>query len=194
MAEEDIKGMMASDPTPLTTAMLLREISNLSEKVGIRIDGIEKAQATFEKSLTRVPTEVQKEVGHLRELHEQRFSSVEQRQEADKKASEDALKVALQAQKELAAAQDTANAAAITKSQDATDKQVGAIKQTNDANFKSLDDKIADLKGRLDRGEGGSGAVRERNTDRRLDTGLIVAIIAILLTAASIVFAIVRHT
>lgn len=192
MAEDDIR-RLAADPTPLTTAMLLREIANLSEKIGTRLDAMDKAMTLFQENLTRVPTEVQKEVGHLKELHGQRFSSVEQRQETDKKAAEDALKVALQAQKELAGAQDTANAAAITKSQDATDKQVDGIKAMASAGFKSLDDKIAIINGRLDRGEAGPIAVREQRVDRRMDSGLLVSLGSLLVAAVAIAVAIIRH-
>lgn len=199
MPEDDLRSLAAADPTPLTTAMLLREIANLSEKVAIRIDGLEKAQATFETNLTRVPTEVQKEVGHLKALHEQRFDDFEaqlsersDRRMSEKKAAEDALAAALQAQKELAAAQDSANAAAITKSQDATDKQVDAIKAMVGANFKSLDDKIAIINGRLDRGEAGPVAVRERNTERRLDSGLLIAIGSMLLAGVAVAVAVAR--
>jgi hypothetical protein len=200
MAEEDDLRKLAADPTPLTTAMLLREIANLSEKVGIRIDGLEKAQNVFEANLTRVPTEVQKEVGNLKALHEQRFSDFENqlkersdRRASEKKAADDALAAALAGQKELAASQDSANAAAISKSQDATDKQIDSIKALVGAGFKTVDEKIGLINSRLDRGEGSTGGVRDRNTERRQDTHLLVAIGSMLLAAVAIAFAVFRH-
>lgn len=199
MPDEDDLRRLAADPTPLTTAMLLREIANLSEKISIRIDGLEKAQATFEDNLTRVPTEVQKEVGNLKALHEQRFSDIgnqlrerSERRASEKKASDDALAAALASQKELTASQDCANAAAINKSQDATDKQIDAIKAMVGANLKSLDDKIAIINGRLDRGEGSIGGAAGSRTERRLDSSLLVAIIAVSLAAGSTVIAFVK--
>jgi hypothetical protein len=69
-------------------------------------------------------------------------------------ATKIAVDAALQAQKEAAGAQNESNAAAITKSEAATAKQLDGITILLNSNKQALDDKIADLKGRLDRGEG----------------------------------------
>lgn len=190
MAEDDLR-RLASDPTALTTAMLLREIANLREKIEIRLDAMDKAMTLFQENLTRVPTEVQKEVGHLKELHDQKFADIHaqlrersERRTLEKKAAEDALAAALAAQKELAAAQDTANAAAISKSQEATDKQVDSIKSAAEAIKASLDDKIAIINGRLDRGEGGHAGASEYKKDSRDNTSMFIAGLALLAAIA----------
>jgi hypothetical protein len=191
---DDIR-KMAADPTPLTTAMLLREIANLSEKMNIRLDAMDKAMVLFQENLTRVPTEVQKEVGHLRQLAEQKFAEFHaildersDRRAVEKMAADAALSAALQAQKELATAQDTANLAALEKSQNATDKQIDSIKAMVVSGFKALDDKIAVINGRLDRGEGVLGGGHSRQTELRLNAMMIVAIAAAAVGIISLIF------
>jgi hypothetical protein len=176
---------IAADPTPLTTKMLLREVANLNEKLTIRLDAMDKAMVLFQENLTRVPTEVQKEVGHLKQLAEQKFAEIHailnersDRRAVEKLAADAALSAALQAQKELATAQDTANTAAIEKSQSATDKQIDSIKAMVTSGFKALDDKISVINGRLDRGEGLLGGGHSRQTELRLNAMMIIAIIA----------------
>src|SRR5688572_12559693 len=61
-----------SDPTPLTTAQILREINSL-EKL---MDAIEKAVTVAHENLVRVPTEVDKAIGHLRELMLEKFLTI----------------------------------------------------------------------------------------------------------------------
>jgi hypothetical protein len=58
---------------------------------------------------------------------------------------------------------------------------------------KATDEKISDLKGRLDRGEGvirGGGEVR---TERRLDMGTVISIISMAIAAAAVVVAVIVH-
>ncbi len=156
------------DPTALTTTALLREIANLRENISVRLDAMDKAMTLFQENLVRVPTEVQREVGNLKELHGARFEQAER-----------ALAAALHAQKDLALSQDTSNGVAITKAQDATDKQIDAIKAMVEANRKSLDDKIAIINGRLDRGEAGPLALREHGRENRDHTSMIIATLAL---------------
>jgi hypothetical protein len=81
-------------------------------------------------------------------------------------ATKIAVDAALQAQKEAAGAQNESNAAAITKSEAATAKQLDGITILLNSNKQALDDKIADLKGRLDRGEGVTSNARDNVSDR----------------------------
>jgi hypothetical protein len=64
------------------------------------------------------------------------------------------LDAALAAAKETVSEQNKANAQAIAKAESATQKQIDAIAQLMTNSNRSLEDKIADLKTRLDRGEG----------------------------------------
>lgn len=73
-----------TDPTTLTTAQLMHEIEvvkemvfrenlNLEKLIGQRIAELEKATKVAHDDLVRVPTDVQKQVGSLKELHEAKF-------------------------------------------------------------------------------------------------------------------------
>jgi hypothetical protein len=66
------------DPTLLTTAALTREIAALKELMATRLDAMDKAQALFEVNLTRVPTDTDKQIQHLKELHDGRFTQLSQ--------------------------------------------------------------------------------------------------------------------
>ena len=70
------RGFPSQDPSALTTAQLLREISSLKDVLGVRLDAIEKASDVFAENISRVPTSTQQAVGTLRELVEARFSEV----------------------------------------------------------------------------------------------------------------------
>lgn len=169
------------DPTERTSEQISSAIKSLKEllqqqnqalrqELYTRIDAIDMATKLFNENLTRVPTEVVKQIGHLKELHgsliEERFSGVQKQfdeRDIRAKASEDAAKVAvnaaLQAQKEAAAAQNDSNAAAITKSESATTKQIDGILALLASNTKAIDEKITGINGRLDRGEGHSKGI-----------------------------------
>ena len=69
------------DPTPVTAARILREVSSLEslldEKIAnvrAQVDALTKAQDVFRADITRVPTAVDKAVSGLKELHEAMFS------------------------------------------------------------------------------------------------------------------------
>jgi len=64
------------DPTLLTTAALTREISALRDQLLTRLDAMDKAQELFDANLNRVPSDVDRRVAHLRELHETKFQSM----------------------------------------------------------------------------------------------------------------------
>src|SRR5688572_20212213 len=102
------------DPTIRTWESLDREVRHLRELFAtqleqrdVRIDAIEKASEVFQEGLTRVPTEVDKRVAQLKELHDAKFNAIEDkfnvRDVTAKQASEAtalALQAAFQAQKE----------------------------------------------------------------------------------------------
>jgi len=66
---------LGTDPTLLTTNMMIREVAALKElfderidAVNVRLAAMDKAQALFETNLTRVPTETDKAIAHLHAL------------------------------------------------------------------------------------------------------------------------------
>lgn len=64
------------DPSVLTTQQLWREVASLKELTFSRMSAIEKAIEVAHQDLVRVPTDVQKAVGGLEALHNQRFESM----------------------------------------------------------------------------------------------------------------------
>lgn len=65
------------DPTRMTTAQLLMAISSLKELVFTRLDGNDKAMELFNDNITRVPTDTDKQISHLKGLHDSRFEQLE---------------------------------------------------------------------------------------------------------------------
>ncbi len=124
-------------------------------------------------------------INQLRMLNEEKFRSIEtQFIERDKRteqlslADKTAIAAALQAQKEAAGATNESNKTAIAKSEVGFTKQIDQIGVQITAMVKSFDDKINDVKSRLDRGEGHSGGIRD-------GWGYVVGVIGIILAIAA---------
>jgi hypothetical protein len=160
------------DPSALTTEQLHRELASLKAQIEIRLDGMDKASQLLAANVSRVPTDTDKQIDHLRGLHSEKFASVQSQfrdlatlAAASEKAATTAVNAALQAAKEAVASQNTANSAAITKSEAATADQIKGILAHLASNTKATDEKIADINRRLDRGEGvGSGRASSQAT------------------------------
>jgi hypothetical protein len=150
-----------TDPSSLTTQQLWREIAALKELVFIRLEGIEKAIKVAHDDLVRVPTDVMKQVGNLRDLHEEKFASVQKQfQERDERVKQNAqdtkvaVDAALQAAKELVALQNISLAQSSAKQEASFSKQIDAQGLLIQTTAKASDDKIDDLKDRMTRIEG----------------------------------------
>lgn len=81
------------DPTTLTTQNLQREIASLKELVLTIIGGMQQAIEVSHADLVRVPTDVQKQVGNLKELHDEKFASVHRQLEQLSKLTEEKFKI-----------------------------------------------------------------------------------------------------
>lgn len=205
MAEEresrEIRGLVVSDPSSLTTQQLWREIQNLKELLISQIHGIEKSIEVAHEDLVRVPTDVQKQVGNLRELHEEKFRSIEvqfrerdTRVETSAKDKQDALGAALQAAKELVTQQNNSNSLAISKSEAGTAKQIDQLGTLIQQTVKAADEKVDDLKQRVTRIEAMAVGTITAQTAQQTTSGHSVSvyglIAAIVLGIAGIVIAI----
>jgi hypothetical protein len=181
------------DPTVLTTEQLTRGLTNLRELLEARIDAVEESAHHRYEDLRRVPTETDRQVSHLKELLDEKLASVQKQfdeRDIRSRASEDAAKVAvnaaLQAQKEAAAAQNDSNAAAITKSEGGTIKQIDGILALLGSNTTGTNDKIVAINARLDRGDGFNKGGHETRAESRLATGAGVAVISVAIMAISV--------
>lgn len=182
-----------SDPTLLTTEQLNRGLTSLRELLETRIYAAEESARHRYEDLRRLPTDADRQVAHLKELFTEKFESVQKQfdeRDIRSQASEDAAKVAvnaaLQAQKEAAASQNDSNAAAITKSEGATIKQIDGILALLGSNTTGTNDKIAAINARLDRGDGINKGGHDSRAEGRLVTGAVVAVISVTVMAISV--------
>jgi cation transport regulator ChaB len=182
MTSEDGTRPPIPDPTVLTTEALLRAVGSERDYVDGRIAVLEErlraidvATRLLNETVNRVPTDVTKEVSHLRELMDERFGSVivqfrerDTRQEREARDNKVAVDAAFAAQKEAAAKQDESNAKAINKSEVST----GEI-------IRGLADKIDDLKTRIGTVEATKQGGRETLSGVYAFAGFLVSILAI---------------
>lgn len=166
--------MLAGDPSPLTTQLVLREIASLKELLQTRLAGVEKSIDVAHDNLVRFPTEVQKAIASLQDLTdtkisyenklvglqinhiEKQFNWIEQVRIEQKRDTATAVDAALKAAKEAVTEQNTSNVLAINKSETATSKQIDQLAILVTTGIKNLDDKIIDVKDRVI-GREGSG-------------------------------------
>ena len=166
--------MAATDPTTLTGEFVRREIAHLDRLLTTRIDAVEQATQTANDTLTRVPTDVDKQVARLKELTEEKFRRVdgqfEQRDQSLEKQlleRDKSVDVALQAAKEAVAKQTEASDRAIAKAEAATTKEIDGVKAVYQTEITALREQIGALQQRIDRGEGvQGGAVATRKEGR----------------------------
>ena len=182
------------DPTKLTTEALTREVAALKELVITRLDAMDKAMDIFSANLTRAPTDVDKQISHLRalvektfEVHLEKFASIQtQFQERDVRTeqtardSKVAVDAALQAAKEAVGEQNKSSALAISKSEASTTKQIDQISVLIASSTKGLDDKIDDLKDRLTRVEGEDKGQKAAVTQQQTSNVGLVSLIGLI--------------
>ena len=155
------------------------------EVLGERLSAMDRATSLLDETVNRVPTEVTKEVTHLRELTEEHFASIalqfkerDSRSEREARDSKIALDAALAAQKEAAGEQNKSNMLAIDKSEKATAETITKLAESVKAQNQSLSDKVDDLKERVNGTEGraqGAGAYR---TEARSNLTVVISVVA----------------
>jgi DNA anti-recombination protein RmuC len=165
------------DPTLLTTQQLVAAIGALKELVFARIDGIERNLEGVHDSLEAIPGQTGRQVDHLRDVLEVRFSLQDEkfrsiatqfterdvRTEQTSRDSKVAIDAALQAAKESVSSQNESSSQAISKSEAATNKNIDQLGTLINSTTAGLNDKIDDIKDRLTRIEG----VKAGGTDVR---------------------------
>jgi len=176
------------DPTVLTTQNLRREISGLRELIEARLDGMDKAMVLLHIIVTeKFPATVDDAVGRLESLHNEKFNSIkiqfaerDTRTEQTSRDSKVAVDAALQAAKEAVGEQNKSSALAIAKSEASTTKQIDQIGLTIGAMSKGFDDKIVDLKDRVN-------GMENRGQGQSQMWGYVVGAVGILIAIASVV-------
>jgi hypothetical protein len=211
------------DPTVLTTQLVDRALAAYREVVEVRLDGMDEATHLLANELTlarqtndardlRSREDRDRAVNALREVLTgniknvsdvtlEKFNAVDTRfQERDTRTQQAAdesrisLDAALAAAKEAVSEQNKANTEAIRKSELATQKQIDSLIALMTTANKSVEDKISDLKSRLDRGEGQSSGVAETHSENRLNTGQILVALSVIIGLAGLIVAILLRT
>jgi chaperonin cofactor prefoldin len=195
------------DPTILTTQQLLREIATSREVVEIHVNGVretietrigamDKAIVLLQTATEKFPHQVEAAVRQLQSLHEEKFRSIAQqfverdtRAEQTSRDSKVAVDAALQAAKEAVGEQNKSNALAIAKSEATFTKQIDQIGVIIGGMQKGLDDKIDDIKARLQ-------AIESQKKGSNEVWGYLVAAIGIIIagvSTASLIFSRATH-
>lgn len=198
------------DPTNRTIETLQRDIAAAREivegkldgkfeVVETRLEGMDKAIELLQAMTNKLPIYIKDEVNQLKELHDEKFTSVEDRSkiqfggiatqfaERDKRteqlslADKTAIAAALQAQKEDASAKNESNATATAKMENNFAKLIEQGQTLLLEVRRNTEAQINDLKSRLDRRDGGSMAEREGTKGTRDNMSLIVAAAAVLI-------------
>jgi hypothetical protein len=171
------------DPTARTLEQMQREIAASREIVEAqakgdrdvtqtRLGGMDKAIELLQKATDKIPEHIKDAVKQLERLHDEKFTSISseidtkfagvgtQFLERDKRteqlslADKTAIAAALQAQKESAGAAYENIIAVITKMEASFTKLFDQTQTLLQALARNTDDKINDVKSRLDKGEG----------------------------------------
>lgn len=141
------------DPSTLTTAQINREVAGLREILEARMDGMDARFVQLHVEFDKVPVFAGKIVQNLKELHGEKFQSIQTqfterdtRTEQTSRDSKVAVDAALSAAKEAVSAQTIASQREILKSETATTKQIDSILSLIQSNTKASDDKIDSIK------------------------------------------------
>ena len=171
------------DPTILTTQQLQREISALKEIIFTRLDANDKAVQLLHEDVTRVPTDTDKAIAHLRELHDEMFRSVSnQFKERDIRIEQEgrnikiAIDVALEAAEKAVNRQNEAFALSIAKSENATNKQIDQQAALIHTSNNALESKISDLKDRVTVIEGKTSGQLAAQVTHQTSNSFIIAV------------------
>lgn len=185
----------ADDPTELTVKMLLRELENLREVIEARLDGNDKITVILQEGQRNTGVEARMAVENLKDLHAEKFSSIQtQFQERDvrtEQTSKDgkvAVDAALQAAKEAVGEQNKSSALAIGKSESATTKQIDQIGITIQGMTSNLNDKIEDVRARLNVIDGRVKGGAENKDDHRSNIAIGVSVIMAVVAVAALSF------
>jgi tetrahydromethanopterin S-methyltransferase subunit F len=199
------------DPTVLTTAALAREVTSLKELIFTRLDGMDKAVELFNENITRVPTDTDKQILHLKEfhgetfkiyderfkVHTEKFSAIEgQFSERDVRTqqvaelNQKAIDAALQAAKEAVGKQNDSFTSATSKQEAAFTKQIDQMGTLIQTTTGAINDKIDDIKSRLTIIEGRDTGSHSTLGSAGMIAGLVIAALAITVT---VVIAVLKH-
>lgn len=210
--EPSLLGLPLTDPTELTTRLVDRAMAAERDRVDgqlairdERLNAMDAATqlrldrvAEFHAELAQVRSDRGVALAHERELSNERFDAVLSQfqalssrtaeQKSDTRAAVDA---ALQAAKELVALQTEAADKSTAKSEASFAKQIDALGLLLQKSSETTDDKIVDLKSRMDRIEATRISAVETKAEVRNTSGDTRAVIALAITVVLAVVTII---
>ena len=206
-----------ADLTRVPTAVD-RSILALRELLEARVSASEASIESINSSLNRRGQDIRDQVIHLQELitaelkqidikidkidsvSQERFTRIDtQFIERDKRtdqlslADKTAVAAALQAAKEAVGAQNTSNSIAIAKSESSTVESIRQLQALFSTANEAMNEKINDVRSRLDRGEAGAGVGREKGRDIRDNIAVIISVLAVFAAMGSFIVGYVHH-
>ncbi len=195
------------DPTHLTreavaaaTDVSRRELASSMATVEARLHAMDEAGTLKLDLIREIRPATERLIEHLRALHEVKFTAIDQRfEERDVRteqaasAGKQALDAALQAAKELVGQQNKAatDAAAVMIAN--FTKLIDQLGLRLESLQKSYDDRLTELKERIDRGEGAQRGSADAGTATRLNIGAVLGVVSVLLVLIFGVLAITLH-
>lgn len=203
------------DPTVLTTEAVTRALIAERDYINAQFDvirerlrGIDIATEVLNETVNRTPTAIQGEISHLRELSEEKFSSVaiqfkerDTRQEREARDNKVAVDAAFAAQKEAASEQNKSNTLAIAKSEAATAETINKLAELFKTATDALADKIEDrrresdgITARLTQLESVKQGAREQTATSRASLASVYAAAAFVLTLLVIAATVIALT
>jgi hypothetical protein len=204
------------DPARLTTQVVDRAISAFREVIEARLIGMDKAIELIADQVDKLPADaatkcdelradinrqmlalrelIMSQIENVRDVSADKSDSINGRfRERDAQLEQAAREGRIYLDSALAAAKDAvsehnkSNERAIEKAETATQKQIEAMHQLMTTSNRSLEERIGDLKTRLDRGEGQDTASTEARNERRVDVGSIIQAVAVMVTIAGLI-------
>jgi hypothetical protein len=190
----DGSNLPTPDPTPQTSEAISRAMASERDYVDGQLEalrermrGIDRATSLLNQTVTRTPTEIQKEVTHLRELMDERkeavdgkLNSAEDQRKEQKKDTKDAVDAALAAAKEAVKEQTTASQLSINKSETSFAEQLKQQNVTFNTANSGLTRELQDVKDRVGKIENLKQGGQENKAAFYAAAGLAIAVVILL--------------
>jgi hypothetical protein len=203
---------MADQPEISGANLVDRAIDNLHDKIMTRLNAMDKATSLLHENVSRVPTDMDRQLTHLREVlgvkitevsavSSQRFERIDnQFTERDKRSDQAAMSgqkaidAGLLTQKEAAAENTKSMTAAINKSEAAFAEAIKQLQTLSQSESKATNDKIAVVVSRIDKGEGVIRGTADHTITQQGSNANIIAIVAIIAAAIMSLAVMFSHT
>ena len=194
-----IAGRSPEDQAWVERSEMREHVADQVKVIEQRLTDMDKATALLSAQTLRVPSEVDRQVGHVREVHAEKFTAIanqfderDHRSERESRDNKVAVDAAFAAQKEAAAEQNKSNTLAISKSEIATTEAINKLEQLVQAALKGLEGKISDVTDRINRIETSVVGLAQQRAGAAGNQYAIYMVVTALAAVAAIVIAVIR--